>query len=403
MTIQKNPDFLIIGGGVIGLAVARSLNRYFSSSSIVVLEKEESVGAHASGRNSGVLHAGFYYPVDSLKAKFTKLGNRALTQYCEEQGIPINKCGKLVVAQREADLSQMDLLIQRGRQNGIELKELDEKQAKSIEPRVRVFGNRALFSPSTATVSPKVVMASLENHLKPSVAIIKGAKFLSRTKDRQVITNKGVFTPGYVINCAGTYADHVARQFGFSKDYRILPFKGYYVYSSEAPFALKTNIYPVPDLRNPFLGVHFTLTVDGKVKIGPTAIPALWRENYLGFSRFAPKEFVEQIARQFNLFINAGFDFRSLALEALQKLSLNKMATLASSLVEDMPKDQYRTWGEPGIRAQLMNIRTKKLEMDFILEGDEQSFHVLNSVSPAFTCSFPFADYIVNKIAEIKN
>ncbi len=390
-------DFLVIGGGIIGLSIARELRRRFPDARIVVIEKEARCGAHASGRNSGVLHAGFYYSPESLKAKFTRLGNEQLTAYCEDKKLPLNKCGKLVVAKHEGELASLDELLRRGRANGIVLEEVTEREAKAIEPRVKTY-RRALFSPRTSTVDPvSVVNAVQADALAEGIRIHLGTAYESRN-GRQVRTNRETYEAGYVVNAAGLYADKIARDFGFSERYRILPFKGLYLYSNEPPGAIRTNIYPVPDLRNPFLGVHFTVTVSGRIKIGPTAIPALWREQYRGLSNFRLGELIEVVARGLGLLLHSRFDFTQLALSELAKYSRSRMVALAGALVEGVELRQFLQWGEPGIRAQLLDIREKRLEMDFVVEGDHRSIHVLNAVSPAFTCAIPFSGYVCDRI-----
>jgi len=393
-------DFLVIGGGVVGLCIARRLRALYPDASVTLLEKEASCGFHASGRNSGVLHAGFYYSPDSLKAKFTRIGNERLTAYCEEKRIPLNKCGKLVVTRNAQELSSLDELIKRGKANRIELSEITEAEAKAIEPRVKTY-QRALFSPRTSSVNPLLVMqAMVADAERERVCIETGVSFVGHS-GRTVKTSRGVVDPGYVVNAAGLYADRLARQFGFSARYRILPFKGLYLYSNEPAGSLRTNVYPVPDLRNPFLGVHFTVTSEGKTKIGPTAIPALWREQYRGFERFSLGEFAEVAIRGLGLIGHAGFEFRRLALEEVMKYSRRRMVSLASELVEGVKLDHYTTWGNPGIRAQLLDVKKRRLEMDFVVEGDERSIHVLNAVSPAFTCSLPFSDYVCDQIRQL--
>ena len=390
-------DFLVIGGGVIGLSIARELKTRHADARIMLIEKESACGAHASGRNSGVLHAGFYYSPDSLKAKFTKLGNERMTAYCEQKGIPLNRCGKLVVAKDAGDLPSLDELVKRGRANAIEIQELTEAEAKRIEPRVKTY-QRALFSPCTSTVNPlHVVDAMHRDAIQEGIEIRFGTAYISRT-DQGVRTNSDTIAAGYVVNAAGLYADKIAMDYGFSEKYRILPFKGLYLYSNEPPGAIRTNIYPVPDLRNPFLGVHFTITADGKAKIGPTAIPAFWRENYEGLSNFKLGEMMEVAGRGLGLLTNARFDYRRLAMEEIAKYSRSKMVELASVLAEGVQESNYQKWGRPGIRAQLLDITKKKLEMDFVLEGDRRSMHVLNAVSPAFTCSLPFAAHVCDQI-----
>jgi (S)-2-hydroxyglutarate dehydrogenase len=390
-------DFLVIGGGVIGLSIARELRKRRADARVLLIEKEPSCGAHASGRNSGVLHAGFYYSPDSLKAKFTRLGNERLTAYCEEKHIALNKCGKLVVAKDAADLPSLDELFRRGQVNGIELQPLTEAEAKSIEPRVRTY-QRALFSPRTSTVNPLHVVNAMQQDALDEGIRIQCTTAYRRRDDTRVYTNRDSIEAGYVVNAAGLYADKIAMDYGFSEKYRILPFKGLYLYSDEPPGSIRTNIYPVPDLRNPFLGVHFTITADGKAKIGPTAIPALWRENYEGFGNFNFGELIEVASRGLGLLTEAGFDFRRLAMEEVAKYSRGKMVALASVLAEGVAERNYHKWGRPGIRAQLLDITKKKLEMDFVLEGDNRSMHVLNAVSPAFTCSLPFASHVCDHI-----
>lgn len=392
-----NCDFLVIGGGVIGVNVARKLRRRYPDAKIILIEKEADCGLHASGRNSGVLHAGFYYTPDSLKARYTRMGNMAMTGYCREKGIEINACGKLVVARDEADLPQLDELLRRGRANGVPLEELTDSEARAIEPRVRTCG-RALFSPTTASVDPVEVMRHMTGDARrEGVEIHVGVGFLAAGQG-SVSTTAGNYSAGYIVNAAGLYADRIARDFGFSEHYSILPFKGLYLYSDEPKGSIRTNIYPVPDLRNPFLGVHYTLTAKGDVKIGPTAIPVFWREQYRGLENFRLTEFAEIVYRQLGLFAHSNFDFKKLAVEELRKHSRARMAQLAGVLVEGVDPGRYRRWAKPGIRAQLLDHRTRKLEMDFVIEGDARSLHVLNAVSPAFTCSLPFAEHVCSEI-----
>ena len=395
-------DFLVIGGGVIVLNIARGLRRTFPDASVHLLEKEADCGLHASGRNSGVLHAGFYYSPDSLKAKFTWRGNRLLTEYCEEKKIPLNKCGKLVVAKSHADHAGLDELLRRGRANGIPLEELSEKDAKAIEPRAKTC-ERALFSPMTSTVDPRQVMQAMKKDaVEEGVQLHCGVRYLESSKE-QVKTTQGTHKVGYVVNAAGLYADRIARDYGFSENYRILPFKGLYLYSSEPAGAIRTNIYPVPDLKNPFLGVHFTVAASGKAKIGPTAIPGFWREQYGGMANFHWGEFFEVATRGVGLLANSDFDFKTLALKEMVKYSRSKMVSMASELAEGVKPEHYQHWGEPGIRAQLVDITKRKLEMDFVLEGDEHSMHVLNAVSPAFTCGIPFSEHVCQRIKSTFN
>jgi L-2-hydroxyglutarate oxidase LhgO len=390
-------DFLVVGGGIIGIAIARELRRRHPDLAVTVLEKEPACGLHASGRNSGVLHAGFYYTADSLKARFTRDGNRALAAYCDDKGLPINRCGKLVVARTAADHPQMDELLRRGAANGVELESITEADAKRIEPRVKTC-ERAIWSPRTATADPGAVLAALRGDAEREGIAFALADGFRRRHGDEVESARTTWRAGYVVNAAGLHADRIARQYGFSERYRILPFKGLYLYGDDAGGPFRTNIYPVPDLRNPFLGVHFTVTVDGHAKIGPTAIPAFWREQYAGLSGFDARDLAEIAALQSGLLVSAGFEFRRLAVEELRKYSRRHLVALAGDLATDVKPEHWRRWGRAGIRAQLLDIRTRKLEMDFVIEGDARSMHVLNAVSPGWTCSLPFAAFVVDAI-----
>jgi len=305
-----------------------------------------------------------------------------------------------VVAKDEREHPVLDELLARGERNGVQLEKITAEDARKIEPRVKTW-QHALWSPTTSSVDPNAVMAAMrEDAVAEGVQIHTGAAYRGRVKGSHggVRTSAGDFEAGYVVNAAGLYADKIARDYGFSEHYRILPFKGLYLYSDEAPGAIRTNIYPVPDLRNPFLGVHFTVTVDGHAKIGPTAIPAFWREQYTGLGNFRFSELVDILLRQAGLFFGSGFDFKSLAVEELRKYVRPHLVGLAGALMEGIRVQDYRRWGKPGIRAQLLDVRRKKLEMDFVFQHDDKSMHVLNAVSPGFTCSLPFAHYLCEHI-----
>jgi L-2-hydroxyglutarate oxidase len=247
---HHHPDFLVIGAGVIGLSVARELKRRHGDARVTVIDKHPIAGAEASGRNSGVLHAGFYYSPDSLKARFTRLGNERMTAYCLERRLPINRCGKLVLATNDEELPRLDELHRRGLTNGVRLSMVDAKEAREIEPRAKVH-ERAIWSPTTSTIDPRALMDSLLRDARD-----EGIDVLLSTPYRGQ-------QAGFVINAAGLGAVAIARRFGFAKRYRMMPFKGLYLHSNDR--SLRTHLYPVPDPRFPFLGVHFTVTVDGHV------------------------------------------------------------------------------------------------------------------------------------------
>jgi L-2-hydroxyglutarate oxidase LhgO len=201
----------------------------------------------------------------------------------------------------------------------------------------------------------------------------------------------------HLINAAGLYADKVAHQFGVGGDYTLLPFKGLYLgYKDDG--LVRTHVYPVPDLKNPFLGVHLTKTVDGHVKVGPTAIPAFWREQYKGLANFSVSEFVDVLSSEARLFAVDSFNFRRLAFDELRKYYGSRMQDEAALLVKNLDSSKFSGFLSPGIRAQLLDRRTSKLVMDFVVEHAENSSHILNAVSPAFTCAFSFANFVVDEM-----
>ena len=203
---------------------------------------------------------------------------------------------------------------------------------------------------------------------------------------------------GHVINAAGLHADTVAHWFGVGEEYRMMPFKGLYWYGSWAPGTLQRHVYPVPDPRNPFLGVHLTVTVDGRVKVGPTAIPTLWRENYGGLSGFDAGQ-AWQIARQYPRFLtSAHHDVPALMRSELPKYYRAHLVRQAQALVPSVRPDDFTTKGRPGVRAQLLHLPTGRLEMDFVVRGDDRSTHVLNAVSPAWTSALAVAQHVVDGI-----
>lgn len=391
--LPSKTDFCVVGGGIIGVAIARELAHRHPGASITLLEKESSVAQHASGRNSGVLHAGFYYSPESFKAKLTRAGNVFLHEYIEEKGLKINKCGKIVVARNEEEAAGIDELKRRGDANGVPLEKITAAEAEELEPLVRTH-EVALWSPTTSAADPEEVTRSLARDAEEAgVTFIHDTRYVGGGAEGRVgngcvvRTNHGTLEAGHLVNCAGLYADRVAHDFGFGKDLVMLPFKGLYMYCNSVP--LTRLIYPVPDLRNPFLGVHFTVTVDGKVKIGPTAIPALWREQYGLLDNMDIGDMYTTLMTEAQLFVKAGFNFRELAFEEARKYYKPFMTKGASELVKGVTDASFGNYGRPGIRAQLLDKRTRTLVMDFHIEGDESSTHVLNAVSPAWTCSVP--------------
>jgi L-2-hydroxyglutarate oxidase LhgO len=393
--LPERTDVLVVGGGVIGLTIARELLRA-GRDDVVVLEKEPDLGEHASGRNSGVLHAGIYYAPDSAKARTCLAGNRLMRAYCREQGLPLLESGKVIVARTEAELPVLEELHRRATANGARVRFVDERELEAIEPMARTTG-KALHSLDTAVVDPKAVLRSLRAGLEAAGArIVTGCGFVRLAAPDVAETTLGRIRFGRIVNAAGAWCDEVARAFGVGAAYRLIPFKGIYrKLRAGASYPVNGNIYPVPDVRNPFLGVHFTRSVHGDVYLGPTAIPALGRANY-GILRGADREAFRILASDAALFV-ANPKFRNVALAEPRKYLPAFFHRDAARLVKRYEPGLFVAAEKVGIRPQLVDWRTKELVMDFLVEAKDASVHVLNPVSPAFTSSMELARVIVQE------
>jgi L-2-hydroxyglutarate oxidase LhgO len=394
---MRGYDIAVIGGGIVGLALADAWLARHPGSSVLVLDKEERLAEHASGRNSGVMHAGFYYAPDSLKAQLTRRGNQMLKAFCAERGVPVRETGKVVVTTSAEQLTSLDELYSRGQTNGVPLEIVDEAALREIEPLARTH-ERALWSPSTAVADPVAVVEALAARVRDRGGEVRLGTPVIEAGPRWVRTPYQRIEVGHTINAAGLYADRVAHWFGVGEDYAMLPFKGLYWYSSWPAGRLQRHVYPVPDPRNPFLGVHLTVTVSGRTKVGPTAIPSLWREDYAGLRGIKPSEFAG-IARLYPRFLRSPHhDVPGLVRSEVPKYSRRYLVGQASALVPSVRTEDFRERGRVGVRAQLLHVPTGKLEMDFVVEPGERSTHVLNAVSPAWTSSLAMAEWIVERI-----
>ncbi len=391
-------DFVICGGGIIGLSVARELVLR-GHKNILIFEKEPELGKHASGRNSGVLHAGIYYDPGTLKARMCFEGNRLMHDYCQERTLPLFESGKVIVARDESELPTLEELERRATANGATVHMIDERQLAEVEPNAKTVG-KALHSPLTTVVDPKAVLESLREELQDA-----GVKFQFETTflsagDGFVITDQGDIGHGLFINAAGAHSDKVAHAFGMGRKYMLIPFKGIYkTLKRPAADMIKGSIYPVPNIKNPFLGVHFTRSVYGDVYLGPTAIPAFGRENY-GIFRGIDSEFLSILFRDAQMFF-ANSKFRGVALEEPRKYIAKYFFEDARKLVKALNPTDIESSPKAGIRPQLVNVATKELVMDFTIERGRTSLHVLNSISPAFTSSMSFARMLVDEYMDI--
>jgi len=390
---------IICGGGIVGLSLARELLKR-GADDIIVLEKEKDIGLHASGRNSGVLHAGIYYTPDSLKAKLCLKGNLLMKEFCKEKGIPVLETGKAIVTKNQKELKTLEELYVRAKKNGAVVKLIGEKELKEIEPYAQTV-EKALYSPLTAVVDSKRVLKEIEKELVESkkVKILKGVKFEKLISNTEIQTSEGKFKFNLFINAAGAYADKVAHSFGVGLNFKILPFKGTYrKLIKEKSHMVRGNIYPVPDIRNPFLGVHFTKSYDGTVYVGPTAIPAFGRENY-GILKGIDLEAIPILWRDLVLFL-VNKKFRNVALTEPRKYCDKSFFKDISPMLKGLePKDLIPS-EKVGIRPQLINWENKELVMDFLVIKDLNSIHILNAISPAFTSAFAFAEFVVKNYIE---
>lgn len=393
MFIDK-AEILIVGAGIIGLTIARELVKQ-GQGDIVIIEKEPELGRHASGRNSGVLHAGIYYAPDSMKAKSCLNGNFLMRAYCKEKGLPLLESGKVIVTRTPEELPVLDELYRRATANGAKVDIIDEKQLALIEPNARTV-ERALFSHYTAVVDPKAVLKSLKQDLELSgrVKIVFDCRMTGLAGSGRATTSKGEIGFNRFINAAGAYCDKVSRMFGVGDKYRLIPFKGVYrLLSKDAPFTVNSSIYPVPDIRNPFLGVHFTRSVHGDVYLGPTAIPAFGRENYGIIAGIDAEGFA--IAFEDLVLFMSNPLFRSVALTEPLKYIPSRFYQDAARLVKQLSPNDLVPATKVGIRPQLVDWETKQMVMDFMVVADGSSLHVLNPISPAFTSSMDLAQGIV--------
>jgi L-2-hydroxyglutarate oxidase len=391
-------DIAIIGGGIIGLALADACLTRFPGSSVVVHEKEGALARHASGRNSGVLHAGFYYAPDSLKARLTRHGNVLLREFCAEAHVPIRDAGKVVVTSSPDELDALRQLYERGMANGVPLEMVDANQLRELEPLARTVES-ALWSPTTGVADPVAVVEALGRRVRQrGASVVMGSEVQMAGPGWLQSSVDGYVSVGHVINAAGLYADTVAHWFDVGREYRMLPFKGLYWYGNWAPGRLQRHVYPVPDSRNPFLGVHLTVTVDGRAKIGPTAIPALWREDYGGVAGFSLSETAQTAAAFPRFLASPHHDVVGLLRSEIPKYSRRHLIRQAAALVPSVRPEDFTIKGRPGVRAQLFDVEKRRLEMDFVVRPGDRSTHVLNAVSPGWTSSLAVAEHVVSSV-----
>jgi 2-hydroxyglutarate dehydrogenase len=384
--VQDSCNFAIVGGGILGLATARELVRRRPDAGVVVLEREAEVAQHQTGRNSGVVHAGIYYAPGSLKARLCVKGARELYEYCGERGIAFQRSGKLIVARDEGELARLGELERRGRENGVPgLRRLDAHGLRELEPHAR--GIAALHSPETGVVDFAAVARSLAADLKAAGGRVetgcevtaveprKGGLRLMHAGGRETRARFAVF-------CAGLWSSELAVRAGADPDPRTVPFRGAYLRLREdKTYLVRALIYPVPDPRLPFLGVHLSRHIDGHVSLGPSAVLAPSR---LVHSLSWPGTW--RLARRW---------WRTGVHELWRAVSRRRFAREAAAYVPELEPDDFSPWYS-GVRAQAVG-RDGRLVDDFVISETERALHVRNAPSPAATASFALARLIADR------
>lgn len=390
-------DFAIIGAGIVGLAAAREILRARPRSSTVVLEKENAVACHQTGHNSGVIHAGIYYAPGSLKARLCREGAAATKAFCTEHGIKFENCGKLLVATNERERVRMVALSERAKQNGIEALPIDRTGLIRLEPNITGVG--ALLVPSTAIVDYKEVASAIAQIVTAQGAdLLLGAEVIAIRENKIVVeisTPERSFRARALIVCAGLQSDRLAKLAGLSIDHRIVPFRGeYYTLPRSRAGLIDRLIYPIPDPKLPFVGIHLTKTIDGRIIVGPNAVLGFSREGYGKLSVNGRDVFDTMAFPGFWKLIGTHF---SAGVEETRN-SLWKQAYLAQcrKYCPDLSLADLKP-GVAGIRAQAV-LRDGTLAQDFLFAETARQLHVCNAPSPAATSAIPIAQMIAAKV-----
>lgn len=393
-------DLTIVGAGIVGLATARALLHRFPSLRLTILEKESRPGQHQTGRNSGVIHSGLYYKPGTLRAKFCMQGAAAMVRYCDEHGIPYNRCGKVVVATEASELPRLQELYERGLGNGVPgLELIGPERLREIEPHAA--GLRAIHSPNTGIVDYGRVAESFAAEIVAvGGRILTGheVRKIERRGDRVRVNSQAeTIETRFVITCGGVYADRLAIMSGGPSDPRIVPFRGdYYILNSKQRHLINALIYPVLDPNFPFLGVHSTLKMDGLMWLGPNAVLAFAREGYRRWD-VDWRDLGEALSTR---------GFQKLALrywrtglgEMMRDFSKKLFVDAARRYVPELTPDGV-TEGPAGIRAQALSPEGTLVD-DFVFNQDGPIIHVRNAPSPAATSSLMIGDYVAGMAAE---
>ena len=397
--MQQGYATAIVGGGIVGLATARALVRR-GVDRLVVLEAEERLASHQTGRNSGVIHSGLYYKPGSLKAQNCVAGREAMYRYCEEEGIPHRRSGKIVVAIRESELPALEELRRRGEANGLEgLRVLDRAELRELEPEVDAIAG--LWVREAGIVDYREVARAIARDVEAGGGEIRTGARVSAVETRggalRIVAGGETLEAEALVNCAGLHSDRLARLCGVEPGLRIVPFRGeYYDLVPEARGLVRNPIYPVPDPAFPFLGVHLTPTIDGRVEAGPNAVLALKREGYRKRD-VDLRDMAETLGyRGFHRL--AARHWRSGAAEMYRSLSRRRFVEDLRRLVPRLQKGDLRR-GKAGVRAQAVDPEGRLVD-DFRILFGERSAHVLNAPSPAATAALSIGAFIADRVLD---
>ena len=397
MTELENYDYVIIGAGIIGISLGIELLTQKPTKKILIIDKETRPGVHASGRNSGVLHAGFYYSPDSLKAKFCKQGNLELKKFCNTNNLEVKETGKVVVCQDKNDVTRLMNLFERGIANGVEIELLESKELTRIEPAAQTV-DKFIWSPTTAVGNPKEIIKKLAEKFTDMGGLFRfnsRVKLINKNNEVLIEGDGYILSATSIINSAGAYASELAKQVGVGHEYVCLPFLGAYRKSEFVAGNPKRLVYPVPNPINPFLGVHTTNTLSDEIKIGPTAFPVIGKEQYKFLDGFNAKELRDFYLATKTLLKSDSVNILGLAKSEGIKLFKRPLIKKAKRLTNALDLNQKWKNYPAGIRAQIVNLDTKVIEMDYIVRSDKNVVHILNAVSPGWTSSIPFSRWIV--------
>jgi L-2-hydroxyglutarate oxidase LhgO len=400
LSLNQDFDIAIIGAGIIGLAVGMELLNRYPQCRLLILEKEDAVAAHQTGHNSGVIHSGIYYKPGSLKARLCVQGASAMLDFVRAHGIPCEQCGKVIVATEPAELPALEELHRRGIANGVPGLRLlpDQSAIREIEPHAT--GLRGIHVPSTAITDYRMVAQQYCRQIVAAGGDVRfraGVKAIRQQQGIAILeTDAGEFRAGYLVNCAGLQSDRVARMSGASLDIKIVPFRGeYYEIAPGKHNLVRGLIYPVPDPRFPFLGVHFTRRIHGGVEAGPNAVLALKREGY-SKTAFSWKDSMDSFS--YPGFWKMAFKYMSSGLAEMHR-SWSKAAFTKAlcKLLPELQEQDIHPAGA-GVRAQALDANGKLVD-DFYFVDTEGATHVCNVPSPAATASLKIAEVVADHIA----